>query len=76
MENNGVKLKEGISLLIICIKIASVVQWSQFLATDLEVPVRFQALPEKKKKWIWNGIHSASWVQFKSYLKEKVVVPV
>jgi hypothetical protein len=27
---------------------ASVVQWSEFLATDLEARVRFPALPEKK----------------------------
>jgi hypothetical protein len=28
---------------------ASVVQWSEFLATDPEARVRFPALPEKKK---------------------------
>jgi hypothetical protein len=28
---------------------ASVVQWSEFLATDPEAQVRFPALPEKKK---------------------------
>jgi hypothetical protein len=29
---------------------ASVVYWSEFLATDPEAQVRFPALPEKKKK--------------------------
>jgi hypothetical protein len=24
------------------------------------------------KLWIWNGVHSASWVQLRGYLKEKV----
>jgi hypothetical protein len=26
---------------------------------------------QKKKYWVWNGIHSASWVQLRSYLIEK-----
>jgi hypothetical protein len=25
---------------------------------------------EKKKQWVWNGVHSASWVQLRSYLIE------
>jgi hypothetical protein len=29
-----------------------------------------------EKEWIWNGVHSASWVQLKSYLKEKVAASV
>jgi hypothetical protein len=49
---------------------ASVVYWSEFLATDMEARVRFPALPEKKL-WVWNGVHSASWVQLRSYLIEK-----
>jgi hypothetical protein len=28
------------------------------------------------EKWIWNGVHSASWVQLRSYLKEKVAATV
>jgi hypothetical protein len=28
------------------------------------------------KKWVWNGVHSASWVQLRSYLEEKVAAPV
>jgi hypothetical protein len=35
---------------------ASVVLWSEFLATDLEARVRFPALPEKKKKRIVVGL--------------------
>jgi hypothetical protein len=31
------------------LRTASVVQWSEFLATDPEARVRFPALPEKKK---------------------------
>jgi hypothetical protein len=31
-------------------------------------------LPEKQ--WVWNGVHSASWVQLRSYLEEKVAAPV
>jgi hypothetical protein len=26
---------------------------------------------QKKKEWVWNGVHSASWVQQRSYLIEK-----
>jgi hypothetical protein len=29
-----------------------------------------------EKKWVWNGVHSASRVQLRSYLKEKVDAPV
>jgi hypothetical protein len=29
-----------------------------------------------EKYWVWNGVHSASWVQLRSYLKEKVEAPV
>jgi hypothetical protein len=28
------------------------------------------------KKWVWNGVHSASWVQLRGYLKENVVASV
>jgi hypothetical protein len=28
------------------------------------------------EKWAWKGVHSASWVQLRSYLKEKVAAPV
>jgi hypothetical protein len=29
-----------------------------------------------EKVWVWNGVHSASWLQLRSYLKEKVAAPV
>jgi hypothetical protein len=29
-----------------------------------------------EKQWVWKGIHSASWVQLRSYLQEKVAAPV
>jgi hypothetical protein len=29
-----------------------------------------------EKEWVWNGVHSASWVQMRSYMKVIVVVPV
>jgi hypothetical protein len=28
-----------------------------------------------EKWWVWNGVHSASWLQSRSYLKEKVAAP-
>jgi hypothetical protein len=28
-----------------------------------------------EKQWVWNGVHSASWMQLRTYLEEKVVVP-
>jgi hypothetical protein len=31
----------------------------------------FDSRHYKKKKWVWNGVHSASWVQLRSYLTEK-----
>ena len=40
---------------------ASVVQWSEFLATDTEVS---GSIPEatrfSEQQWVWNGVHSAS----------------
>jgi hypothetical protein len=36
-----------------------------FLATESEVQVRFLVLPGEKQ-WVWNRVHSASWVQLKS----------
>jgi hypothetical protein len=29
-----------------------------------------------EKQWVWNGAHSASWVQLRNYLEEKLAVPV
>jgi hypothetical protein len=27
-------------------------------------------------KWVWNGVHSASWLQLRSYLEVNVAAPV
>jgi hypothetical protein len=48
-----------------------VVWWSEFLATDPEARVRFPALPDVLgggggQYWVWNGVHSASWVKLSS----------
>jgi hypothetical protein len=29
-----------------------------------------------EKQWVWNGVHSASWGQLRSYLQEIVAAPV
>jgi hypothetical protein len=29
-----------------------------------------------EKQWVWNGILSASWVQRRRYLEEKVAAPI
>jgi hypothetical protein len=29
-----------------------------------------------ENQWVWNGVHSASWVQLRSYLEENVMAPV
>jgi hypothetical protein len=56
--------------------LASVVQWSEFLATDPEVPSSIPGDTRfSEKQWVWNGVHSAYWVQLRSYLKEKVAAP-
>jgi hypothetical protein len=26
--------------------------------------------------WVWNGVHSTSWIQLRSYLEEKVAAPI
>jgi hypothetical protein len=55
-----------------CRETASVVQWSEFRATDPEVSGSIpgaSAFSEKQR--VWNGVHSASRGQLRSYLKEK-----
>ena len=40
---------------------ASVVQWSEFLATDTEVPGSIPGATRfSEQQWVWNGVHSAS----------------
>jgi hypothetical protein len=40
---------------------ASVAWWSEFLATDPEVPDSIPGATRfSEKQWVWNGVHSAS----------------
>jgi hypothetical protein len=56
---------------------ASVVWWSELLATDPEVPGLIPGASSfSEKQWVWNGVHSASWGQLRSYLGEIVAAPV
>jgi hypothetical protein len=47
--------------------------WLQFQRSGVSIPctTRFS-----EKYWFWNGVWSASWIQLRSYLKEKVTAPV
>jgi hypothetical protein len=54
---------------------ASVVQWSEFLATDPEARVRFPALPEKKVMGLERGPLSLVSTT-EELLDKKVAVPV
>ena len=51
---------------------ASVVYWSEFLATDTEVSGSIPGTT-RFSEWysVWNGVHSASWGQLRSYLNKK-----
>jgi hypothetical protein len=56
---------------------ASVVWCSEFLATDPEVLGSIHGAPRfSERQRLWNGIHSASWGQLRSYLEEKVAAAV
>jgi hypothetical protein len=56
---------------------ASVVKWSEFLATDPEVLGSIHGASRfSEKQRFWNGVHSASWGQLRSYLEEIVTAPV
>jgi hypothetical protein len=57
---------------------ASVVQWSEFLATDPEVRARFPALPAflRSSRSGTGSVHSALCVQLRSYLEKTVTTPV
>jgi hypothetical protein len=50
--------------------------WSEFLATDPEVLVRFPELPDFLRSSGSGRVHSTSWVQLRSHFKEKVAAPV
>jgi hypothetical protein len=60
----------------IYVQTTSVVSWSEFLATHPEVRILFPALPDFLSSSVCNGVHSASWAQMKSYLKEKIAASV
>jgi hypothetical protein len=50
---------------------------SEFLAIDPKVPVLIPGASRfYEKQRVWNGVHSASWGQLRSYLKGKVAAPV
>jgi hypothetical protein len=52
------------------------VLWSEFLATNPEAPGSIPGTSRfSQKQRVWDGIHSASWEQLWSYLKEKVAAP-
>jgi hypothetical protein len=56
---------------------ASVVFWSEFLATDPKVPGSIPGASRfSERQWVWNGVHSVSWGQLRSYLEEIVAAPV
>jgi hypothetical protein len=61
------RIFEFIFNFVIILLTASVVYWSEFLATEPEARVRFPALPGKKVVGLERG-HSASSVQLRSYL--------
>jgi hypothetical protein len=44
--------------------------WCREAETELRIA------PEKKKEWVWNGVHSASSVQTEELLDRKVAAPV
>jgi hypothetical protein len=56
---------------------ASVVEWPEFLATDPEILGSIPGASRfSEKQRVWNGVHSASWGQLRSYLEKKVAAPV
>jgi hypothetical protein len=56
---------------------ASVVYWSEFLATNPEVLGSIPGASRfSEKQWVCNGVHSASSGQPRSYLEEKLAAPV
>jgi hypothetical protein len=54
--------------------------WEDILAfvwRDPKVPGSiFRTSGFSEKQWVWNGVHSSSWGQLRSYSKEKVAAPV
>jgi hypothetical protein len=78
VEGTGVWNINGSVLwrLMMASETASVVCWSEFLATDPEVKGSIPVATRfSEKKWVWNRVHSASWVLLRSYLNGKVAAP-
>jgi hypothetical protein len=49
----------------------------EFLATDPEAPGSIPSATRFSEKYcIWNGVHSASGVEYRSYLEEIIAAPV
>jgi hypothetical protein len=58
---NPARLRPNNSNAILNIRTASVVSWSEFLATDPEVLGSIPGASRfSEKQWVWNGVHSAS----------------
>jgi hypothetical protein len=56
---------------------AFVVWWAEFLTTEPEVPGSIPGTTRfPEKYWAWNRVHSASRVQLRSNMKEKIAAPV
>jgi hypothetical protein len=52
---------------------AGQLQFSHFVYVPGSIP---GASRFSENQQVWNGVHSASWGQLRSYLKEKVAAPV
>jgi hypothetical protein len=52
-------------------KVDRLSKWSEFLATDPEIPGSIPGANRFSEKGVCNGVHSASWVKLRIYLEEK-----
>jgi hypothetical protein len=54
--------------------------WSSGQSFWLQIQRSWSSIPGvsrfSEKQWVWNGVHSASWRQLRSYLEEIVTAPV
>jgi hypothetical protein len=61
LSNNNIILKYFTIIFIKMLMRVSVVQWSEFLATDPAVPGSVPGVSRfSEKQRVWNGVHSAS----------------
>jgi hypothetical protein len=66
-------------LLVIFVGIKLLPLWSSGQSSWLQIQrSRFESWHYQifREVVVWNGVHSASWVQLRSYLEEKVAAPV